>query len=146
VVEWLNMATRSNADTVTQIYEAFGRGDVQFILAQLASDVAWEHWEHGNSAQDAGVPYLQERKGSEGVMGFFQAIGETLDISGFQVQGVHGDGDIVFGRFLIEATNRATGRSLVDEEVHVWEFGPDGKVVRFRHVVDTGKHVAASKP
>jgi len=136
----------SNADTVKQIYEAFGRGDVPFIIGQLAPEVAWDHWPYGNGAQDAGVAYMQERKGADNVIGFFQAAGETLDISRFEVQGVHADGDVVIAQFLIESTNRATGKSFVDEEVHIWEFGPDGKVVKFRHVIDTAKHVAASKP
>lgn len=29
-------------ETVQQIYAAFGRGDVPFILSQLADDVEWE--------------------------------------------------------------------------------------------------------
>jgi ketosteroid isomerase-like protein len=135
----------TNADTVKQIYEAFGRGDVPFIIGQLAPDVAWDLWQYGNGAQDGGVAYMQERKGAENVTGFFQAVGETLDVSRFEVQGVHDDGDVVIVQFLIDATNRATGKSFVDEEVHIWEFGPDGKVVKFRHVIDTAKHVAASK-
>lgn len=145
VARMAGMATNTNAETVTQIYEAFGRGDVPYILAQLAPDVAWENWPNGNSAQDAGLPYLQERKGRDAVVGFFEAIPQAMDLKRFEVQGVHGDGDVVLARFLIEFTSRTTGRNVVDEEVHVWEFGPDGKVARFRHVIDTGKHVAAWK-
>ncbi len=36
----------SNLGTTQAIYEAFGRGDIPFILDQLADDVAWEQWEN----------------------------------------------------------------------------------------------------
>jgi hypothetical protein len=29
--------------------------------------------------------------------------------------------------------------------VHLWTFGPDGKVSSFHHVVDTAQHIAAYK-
>ena len=31
-----------------------------------------------------------------------------------------------------------------DCELHVWEFGDDGRVIRFRHFVDTGRHAWAN--
>lgn len=34
--------TMAPIETVQQIYAAFGRGDVPFILSQLADDVEWE--------------------------------------------------------------------------------------------------------
>jgi hypothetical protein len=38
---------------------------------------------------------------------------------------------------------KATGEAVRDEELHLWTFGPDGKVSSFHHVVDTAQHVAA---
>jgi ketosteroid isomerase-like protein len=31
-----------------------------------------------------------------------------------------------------------------DEELHLWTFGDDGKIVALRHYVDTAKHIAAA--
>lgn len=38
---------------------------------------------------------------------------------------------------------RTGGRIAEEDEVHVWHFGPDGQVVRFRHVIDTLQHARA---
>jgi ketosteroid isomerase-like protein len=133
----------SNAPIVEGIYQAFGRGDVPAILGQLADDVAWDHWPEGNGAQQAGLPIMQERKGREAVLGFFEAVGGGLDVHNFQVQRIVDGGDVVIACVRMDCTIRSTGSHLVDDEVHVWEFDHDGKVVRFRHVVDTAKHVAA---
>lgn len=51
-------------ETIQSIYAAFGRGDIPAILAQLADDVAWEQWPD-HRAQQAGVPWLQERRGQD---------------------------------------------------------------------------------
>lgn len=40
---------------------------------------------------------------------------------------------------------RATGRRVVDTEVHLFTFGPDGRVIAFPSFVDAGQLVAAMK-
>lgn len=51
--------------TATAIYEAFGRGDIPTILSHMADDIKWEQWAD-NTAQQAGVPWLQARHGKAG--------------------------------------------------------------------------------
>ena len=36
------------------------------------------------------------------------------------------------------------GAGYSDQQTHLWTFGDDGKVVRFRHYTDTAKHIAAA--
>ena len=36
------------------------------------------------------------------------------------------------------------GKRLRDEEIHLWNVNDAGKVIRFRHYVDTAKHIAAA--
>lgn len=43
----------------------------------------------------------------------------------------------------VDLTVKATGKRLRDEEIHLWEFGPDGKVVSLRHFLDTAKAIDA---
>ena len=35
------------------------------------------------------------------------------------------------------------GARLTDEEIHLWTFDDEDRVVRFRHYIDTAKHIAA---
>jgi ketosteroid isomerase-like protein len=136
--------THAHTATVAAIYDAFGRGDVPAILERLAPDVDWERWEHGNGAQDAGVPWLVERHGRDDVAGFFAALG-ALDIHELTPVATLAGDDRVAVIMQIDATVRATGRRFRDLEVHVWRFGADGLVTEFRHHVDTAKHAAAAR-
>lgn len=128
--------------TVEHIYQAFGRGDVPAILETLSADVQWDVWAD-HSAHRAGVPHLAPRHGPDEVMGFFQAL-RDFQIHGFQVLDIVGDGRQVAAEVQIDATITSTGRRLTDEELHLWTFGDDGKVTRFRHYVDTAKHILAA--
>ena len=132
----------SNLKTVQEIYEAFGKGDIPAILERLAPDVEWESWEN-NSNVNAGVPWFVPRRGPEEVAEFFAEIGrmEVLDV---QVPSLMEGGNQVAAEFIFEAKLPAYGgRSFRDEEMHLWTFGEDGRVIRFRHYVDTAKHIAA---
>ena len=126
--------------TVASIYEAFGRGDVPAILDALADDVQWEHWTSWTPHQ-AGVPWLQPRGGKAGALEFFQIIG-AWTIRDFQVLDLLASGQQVAAEIVIEV-QLPSGAAYRDEEMHLWTFDDNGKVARFRHYVDTAKHIAA---
>jgi uncharacterized protein len=126
-------------------WSAFGRGEVAAVLDQLADDVAWEHWDGGNSAQDAGVPWLARRTGKADVAGFFETLAHELEFHSFQPVALLEGDDRVAAVIRYEATVRATGRRIADEEIHLWAFDESGKVSAHRHFLDTGKHIAAYK-
>ncbi|MET0542809.1 MAG: nuclear transport factor 2 family protein [Variovorax sp.] len=130
-------------ETVQGLYQAFGRGDVPAILAQLSPDVRWESWA-AHSAQQAGHPLYAARVGPQQASEFFAVLGQNMEIHEFKVLDVFGSGRQVAGECLIDYTWRPTGKRLQDEELHLWTFGDDGKVVRFRHYVDTAKHMRAA--
>lgn len=122
----------AHTQTVQQIYEAFGKGDVPAILATLAEDVVWEY---GEASTD--VPWLQHRRGREAVAGFFEALA-AVDFHSFTPKAFFEQDSMVVVLVDLEATVKKTGRRITElDEVHIWHFGPDGKVVRFRHRVDT---------
>jgi ketosteroid isomerase-like protein len=129
--------------TVGAIYAAFGRGDIPAILDQLAEDVRWEEWEN-NSAQQAGVPWLLARRGKTGVLEFFGVMG-GMQMRDFRVLSLMAGGNQVAAEIEIEFDVPSTGRTLRDQELHLWTCDDDGKVVRLRHYVDTAKHTAAAQ-
>ncbi len=129
-------------ETVTRIYEAFGRGDIPFMIEQLADDVRWEDWTDW-SPHRAGVPWLQERHGEAGALEFFQIVG-TWKVTEFQVRGLMAGGNQVCAEIEI-AVQLPSGAAFRDQEMHLWTFDDTGKVARFRHYVDTAKHIAAAR-
>ncbi len=132
----------SNQQTVQDIYAAFGRGDIPAILERLADDVQWDHLPDGSGAERHAVPWLVARTGRDDVAGFFEALG-GLEIHELAPTAILADGDTVVVLLDEDATVRATGERFRDATAHVWTFGPDGRVVAFRHIADTVKHVEA---
>jgi ketosteroid isomerase-like protein len=126
-----------NLAVVSAIYEAFGRGDVQDILERLADEVQWESWTD-NFAQRADVPYLRYKNGRQAVPEFFQEVGK-LGIRDFRVVSLMAGENQVAAEIEIETA------TFSDEEIHLWNFNDEGKVSRFRHYVDTAKHIAAAE-
>lgn len=125
--------------TVEAIYAAFGRGDIPTILSALREDVKWEH-----DAADHGIPWLTPRQGRAAVGAFFEAL-RALDIRRFEPRRILTDGSMVVAVIHVEVGVRATGRSFNDVELHLWTFDAQGKVARFRHVVDTHQHWLAAR-
>lgn len=130
-------------DTVTAIYEALGRGDLQAILRHLSPEVRWEDWEE-NSAQKAGVPWIQARHGREDVLGYFRLL-STFGIDDFRVVSLFENGSQVAAEIVVELDVPETGAHFRDEEMHVWTFDDDGRISGFRHYVDTAKQIAAAR-
>jgi uncharacterized protein len=128
---------------VQQIYAAFGQGDIPAILDQMDDNVQWEKW-HDNYGQKAGVPWLKEGHGKEGVMAFFQTIGSMLQFKDFQVLGLMEGSNQVAAEVLVEVDVPGTGGHFKEEEIHLWTFNDAGKVVRFRHYCDTAKFIKAA--
>jgi ketosteroid isomerase-like protein len=127
--------------TVQDIYDAFGKGDVPRILAHLSEDVAWEY---GAGASD--VPWLQPRAGKEGAAAFLSSLAD-FQIERFEPTTLLESNDLVVVLLNVEATVRPTGRRIIEEDqIHLWHFGKDGKVERFRHRADTLQHQRACKP
>jgi ketosteroid isomerase-like protein len=132
-----------NVATVNRMYEAFGKGDIPTIIDCLADNVHWEQWAD-NSAQKAGVPWMQARKGKQGVVDFFKVVGE-LEVKDFEVLSIMANETKVAAELKFEARVPSTGKSYRDEEIHLWTFNQEGKVIGLRHYADTAKLIAAIK-
>lgn len=128
----------SNLETVKAIYEAFGKGDIPFILDQLAKTVEWEAWAD-NTAQKENVPWLKMRRGKEGVLEFFKTVESLGGVNRFEVLSLLEGGNQVAAEVIIGSNY------FLDEEIHLWDFNAEGKIVRMRHYVDTAKHIAAAE-
>ena len=67
-----------NLQTVRDCYEAFGRGDIPFILSCCADDIDWQ------SSDSPEIPYAGRYRGPAGVAEFFHTIVAALEVKSFQ--------------------------------------------------------------
>ena len=119
-----------NLRAVQQIYEAFGKGDVATIMDLLADDVDWA------SEADQDIAPWHGRRTKAQVPAFFQAIGETLDVSEFTPLSFTSNDTDVMAVVRFGLTVKDTGKSGVMDLHHWWRFR-DGKVVLYRGTEDT---------
>ncbi len=119
--------------TVQHIYEAFGRGDVGFILDQLTDDVDWA------SCPDSDIaPWHGIHQGKAEVPRFFKALGEDLEITEFTPLSFAANDTDVMVVTRWSATARATGKSATMDIHHWWRFR-DGKIYLYRGTEDTAQ-------
>src|SRR5574341_681066 len=125
----------SKVKIVQEIYEAFVRGDVPTILSRLSDKVEWEY-----GSTSTNVPWLQRRHGREGAADFFGSLEEIQMHRFVPKEFLEGDAGVVV-LLDVEFTVRSTGKRVLEEdEIHVWRFDAEGKVIRFRHGADTHQH------
>ena len=121
-----------SVQVVKGLYEAFGRGDVPAVLGGMAEDIEW------NEAE--GMPQGGTYHGPEAVAeNVFGPI--TADVADFAVvpEEFIASGDTVATIVRYTGTGNATGSTLSQQAVHIWEIR-DGKVARFRQFMDTVKY------
>jgi ketosteroid isomerase-like protein len=123
----------SNIDTVKQMYEAFGRGDIPAILDKLDDNVEWD-----TDYEDTGVPWLQPRQGKANIPGFFEAVA-TMGITKFEPHTFGADGNKVVAVIDIEG-DRQGKHYVIPNEGHLWLFNDQGKVTKYQHMTDTALH------
>jgi len=127
--------------TARHIYADFAKGNIPGILATLADDILWEE-----GATDHGIPWLRPGRGKGHVGEFFTVVGREFDIASFEAKQFFEAGNTVIVWCHMRATIRSTGKPLDDAfELHLWRFGADGKVVGFRHAVDTHEQWLVSR-
>lgn len=118
---------------IQSMYDAFGKGDVPFVLGMLAPDVVWNEAE--NFVYADRNPYVGPQAVLDGV---FLRLGTEWDGFGLTVEEIIGSGDTVIARGRYRATYRATGVPVDAQFAHVWKL-VDGKVARFQQYTDTAQ-------
>lgn len=119
------MGAAENKAAVETAYEAFGRGDVPAVIGMNAPDAVWVNYSNSKS------PLQGEFKGVDDIGTFFGHVGEHLDITRFELAPIAAEGDTVVARGHQTYTVKSTGKTVDGPVVHIFTFGPDGKVTRF---------------
>jgi ketosteroid isomerase-like protein len=131
------MSPEDNVNTIKRLYEAFGAGDVETILASLVDDVDWV----AEAAGD-GAPWWGPRTSKEAVAGFFQAIAQTVTVQEFSPLSFTSNDSEVMVLIRWRATYNATGRQVSFNLHHYWRFR-NSKIECYRGTEDSAQTLAA---
>jgi ketosteroid isomerase-like protein len=128
------MSEPQNLDVVRSLYDAFGRGDLEEMLALLDPDVSW---------QTPGVPDLPTaglRQGVPAVREFFGLLLSTFDFADFKPQDFLAAGDKVVVLGTSREGPKGSGRLVDFRWVHVFTFR-NGRIVAFEEPADVSELV-----
>ena len=120
-----------NTEQVTKIFEAFGRGDVTYILDQLTHDVRFE------SHLDPVVPWAGEYSGKDSVARFFQTLGTSVQVASHPVTALVAQGDTVVATGDVSFHVRETGKAGSSKWVYIWKLA-NGQVQSYDQFNDPG--------
>ena len=129
------MSEHQNLDVVRRMYAAFGRGDLEGIVASLDPQVTWRT----PGAPD--LPTAGLRHGVPAVREFFGLLLNTLDIADFQPQDFLAAGDKVVVLGTSREGPKGTGRLVDFRWVHVFTFR-NGRIAAFEEPADVSELVA----
>ena len=129
------MNEQQNIDVVRSVYAAFGRGDVEGIVATLDPDVSW---------RTPGAPDLPTgglRHGVAAVREFFPLLLNTFDFAEFQPRDFLASKDKVVVLGTSREGPKGSGRLVDFRWVHVFTFR-NGRIVAFEEPADVSALVA----
>jgi ketosteroid isomerase-like protein len=125
------MSPDDSIKLIQAVYEAFGRGDVEFILDSVTDDVDW-----ATDTASTAAPWYGPHHGRAGVADFFQAFGATITVQRFDPGSFASNGTDVHAVVKLASTRIATGRT-VEMNLHHWFQVRDGKIAYYRGTEDT---------
>lgn len=124
----------SNVKTMQDLYGAFGRGDIESVLAAMDPRIEWREAEN-NPYQPDGQPWV----GPDAIVNnLFVKLGTEWDGFSVNPKEFHDAGDAVVVEGRYTGTYKATGKNLNAQVTHVWRLR-DGKVTSFQQYVDTAQ-------
>ena len=116
----------SNKTIVKNIYDAFLKGDIPYILNQIADNCEW------NVMGAPRIPYGGNFQG-KGASRFFQLLKDTIDVTQFEakeyVESENGD-VVAFGVYA--GKGKKTGKTFESKWAMYWKF-KNGKVSYFQN-------------
>lgn len=129
---------RSPVEVVQSVYAAFGRGDLDAVMAQVAEGAEWTF------IGSRGLPYTGSRQGKAQIARWFLTIPQVDELLSFDPREFLAGAEhvTVLGRELTRA--RPSGRTFEADWVHVFTIR-DGLITRFWGMYDTEAAAAARR-
>ena len=124
-------------EAVHRLYEAYGRGDVEVVLAEVSDDVDW-----AAEAASTSVPWFGPHRGKDDVARFFKEIAANVEVTDFTPLAFTANDTDVIVAVRWSYTVNATGKRAAMIMQHWWRFA-DGKIAYFRGSEDSEQSAAA---
>jgi uncharacterized protein len=124
----------TSIDLVRSMFEAFGRGDIAYILAGLTPDCTW--------ICPGECPYSGTYSGPEGAGAFFQKLAATEQITRFEPREYFTSGDDVMAFGYEEGRSIATGKTATSHWAMLFRIR-SGKVSHWQTHFDTAAYARA---
>ncbi len=120
-----------HAEKVQQLYDAFNRGDIPFILSTLHKDCIWEVMGQPD------VPFAGIYHGPEDVGEFFKKLNDLVEFKEMVPEHILEAGNLVVTTGHYNAIIRKTNKTVSTTFAMFDEFNDDGEIVHFRDCYDT---------
>jgi ketosteroid isomerase-like protein len=127
------MSADANIKIITEVYEAFGRGDIAAILDAVTDDVDW-----AAEAASSAAPWYGVRHGKDAVAEFFSDFGSTMEVEEFAPVSFAANDTDVLTVVRFRSRSRGTGRTAQMNLHHYFKFR-DGKIAYYRGTEDTAQ-------
>lgn len=131
-------STATSIELVKELYAAFGRGDIAYILGNLTDDCQW-------IAAGDGIPNSGRYTGPAGAAQFFGKLADTEEVTRFEPREFFTNeaGDVVAHGFE-ECRIKANGRMVTTNWMMLFRIR-NGKVSHFETFYDTAAYAAAHR-
>ena len=128
------MSEHKNLAFVQDMYAAFARGDIDYVLANIPEDCA----EFGViAAGPSATPWHIDSRGRAGAAEYFKALGSAVEYQSFEPRDYAASGDHVYVTIYHRMKVRETGATMeLKETIHHIQFKND-KLARWVCSEDT---------
>jgi uncharacterized protein len=123
------MSVQENVQIVKDAYAAFGRGDIQGLLALFAEDIEW-------ITPGEGLPLAGTYRGHAAVGDFFQKVSEVMELSFWEPPEFVAEGDRVLVVGVESGRIKTTNRTFEGHWVMAFTVR-NGRVTNVREYNDT---------
>src|ERR671910_2945165 len=130
--------SQGNVETVREGYEAFNRGDVEWMIAQLDPEIVWE--------DATEVPGSSSYRGTREVRGYLESFAQQWDEIRFEPEEILDAGEQVVALVRMVARGRASGAQVDARLAHLYELreGRGMRVLRVRTFFDRERALEAA--
>jgi uncharacterized protein len=131
-----NKLTSANIDLIKSLYAAFGRGDIETIIAALAPNVDW-----AVTGRREDYPLFGGWSGQS-------ECGDSFRACGSRKQWISRLGNSLASRIgclfsgIMHGRSARAGRTVASDWVHIFTIA-NGKIIKFREFTDTAQFAAA---